>query len=118
MKIKEINTAVEIFRESAMEHSQASHEGNYKRANKSFNKLIKAAKYLRDKEALIELKELLENEEKGVQVWAATYLLSICENLAKEKLTSIQEADLPHYSFTSKMVLQEWEGGNLKLQYK
>lgn len=118
MKIKDIDHAIAVFKESAIEHTQASHEGDYKRANKYFDKVNKSAKYLKDKDALVSLKELLEHEEKGVQIWASTYLLSICECVAKEKLKSIQEADLPHYSFTSKITLEEWENGNLELQYK
>jgi len=118
MKIKDKDQALKFFVESAIEHTKGSHNGDYKLANKNFTKVAKSAKYLRDNDALVELNQLIEHEEKGVQLWALTYLLSTCECLAKEKLSEIRDANLTHYSFNAKMILQEWESGNLELQYK
>ena len=118
MKIRDKGQALTIFIESAIEHTKGSQNGDYKIANKNFIKVTKSAKYLRDNDALNELDQLLEHEEKGVQLWALTYLLSTSECLAKQKLIEIRDSNLTHYSFDAKMILQEWESGNLELQFK
>jgi len=118
MKINDIDHALLIFEESSIEHIKASLNGDFKLANRNYSKIVKAATYLRDNDTLSNLKRLLEHEEKGVQMWALTYLLSICEREAKKRLIEIRDADLTHYSFHAKMILQEWESGNLELQYK
>jgi len=118
MKISDIDHALIIFEESAIEHTKGSHNGDFKLANRNYSKIVKAATYLRDNDALSNLNRLLEHEEKGVQMWALTYLLSICECEAKKRLIEMRDAELTHYSFDAKMILQEWESGNLELQYK
>ena len=117
MKITDAKTAIEIFIDSSIVHGKASEEGNYKLGNKNYDKIVDAVKYLKENNLECELTALLNNENVSVQLWAATCLLEKNEDKAKEVLSTITKKNIPHYSFTAQLTLEEWNSGNLKLQY-
>ena len=117
MKISSLENAIEVFINASIEHGKASEEGNHKVGNKNYYKIVDAAKYLNENDLVSELKKLLSHENISVQMWAATYLLEKHESEAVKLLISISNKNIAHYSFDAKITLDEWNKGNLKLQY-
>lgn len=115
MKIDNTATAIEIFINSAIEHSKSSENGNYKSANKNHKLILESAKYLKSTNSIFELRKLYNHENMGVRIWAATYSLEDCEKNAKKVLKNISKQKINHHSFTAKITLEEWISGNLKL---
>ena len=113
-RIKDINTALTLFKDAASEQAQATESGDYKTANKCYSQIIRAATFLKNNNALNELNDLLLQESIGVRLWAACYLLSIDEKQAIIILESIAKTQGIH-SLTAKTTLNEWRNGNLKL---
>jgi hypothetical protein len=107
--------AINTIIDSAEQHSIASESGNYKIANKNYDKIHNAVMYLRNTNSVDKLEELLSNEKVSVRLAVASYLLSDNPQKAISVLQEIINSNLPHKSFTASLVLQEWEKGNLKL---
>ncbi|GHU69172.1 hypothetical protein FACS189413_07590 [Bacteroidia bacterium] len=114
-KFKNQEDAISTIIFSAEQHSIASEEGNYKIANKNYDKIHIAIMYLRNMNSVDKLYDLLSNEKISVRLAVASYLLSDNPQKAIPILQEIVSSNLPHKSFTASLVLQEWEKGNLKL---
>lgn len=117
MKINNKDEALNVFISSSINQAKATEEGDYKTGNKNYDKIVVVAKYLKDNNYLLDLEKLLEHENVGVRIWASTYLLEVAENEAKQSLLSIKRMNIPHHSFTAEITLEEWNSGNLTLQY-
>lgn len=113
MKFNDIETALKIFEEAATKQAEATEKGDYKAGNKYYNKLIEAASFLKNKNAIGTLQSYLDSSFIGVRLWSAYYLLSICEKKAAGVLEEISIAPGIH-SLTAKTTLNEWKKGSLK----
>jgi hypothetical protein len=114
MKMKDINTALTIFEDNAKMHELATDNGDYKLANKSYDKIKKVMLYLK-KENKVDILELfLEHDSLGVKSWAALYLLPFFEKRAIQVLKDIAK-DKGIRGFAAETTLSEWRKGNLKL---
>ncbi|APD06392.1 hypothetical protein UJ101_00855 [Flavobacteriaceae bacterium UJ101] len=102
------------FIEASIKHGEASKEGDYKLANKNYDKLVSILKYLKENDSIFILKKFLIHEDLNVQLWAATFLLEENEEEAIKLMTKIANQNIPHYSFDAKITLEEWKKGNLK----
>ena len=79
MKIKDIQTALEIFEDACIKHSEATEQGDYKTGNKYHSKIMKAIAFLKNENAITNLKDYLSSPSVGVRLWSACYWLPINE---------------------------------------
>ena len=108
---------IDIFIQEAINNTNASEIGDYKSTNKSYHKIVKIAKYLKENNKTLLLLELLHHENVGVRLFAATYLLEESEEIAIRTLKAIEQESNSITSFCAKMTIEEWTNGNMKLQY-
>lgn len=113
-RIGKTESAYKKFKEAAIKHAEATEMGNYEIANKCYCVIADNARYLKDTNNLELLSELLKSEYVGVRMWAATYLLPVCEHEAIHILQAIADGDNIH-SLTAKTTIDEWINGNLEL---
>jgi hypothetical protein len=114
MKIKNKENALALFEINAINHAEATEEGNYKEGNKCY-KLIHASKnYLEAIGELSSLSIMLNHSSVGPRMWAASYLLPLIEGEAEKVLKNIISERGIH-SLTAETTLNEWHSGKLKL---
>lgn len=113
MKIKDLKTALGIFKESSIKQAEATEKGDYKTGNKCYDRITKAANYLKKENAISSLKEFLSSDFVGVRLWAAYYWLSVDENEGTRVLEEIAKSTDIH-SLSAETTLSEWKKGNLK----
>jgi hypothetical protein len=113
MKIKDIKTALEIFEEACIKHSEATEQSDYKTGNKYYAKIFKAITFLKSENAISNLKNYLSSPFVGVRLWAAYYWLTVNEQEGIKVLEEIVKGSGIH-SLTAETTLSEWKKGNLK----
>lgn len=113
-KIKDISEALSIFQEAAINHAEATMQGNYKACNKNYALIVEAVSFLKKKNEIKALLELLKHSSAGVRSWAATYLLPVFEKEAIEALNELVKRNDIH-ALDAETTLSEWKKGNLKL---
>ncbi|WP_353101335.1 DUF2019 domain-containing protein [Myroides odoratus] len=114
MTIKDIKIALEIFEEACVKHAEATENGDYKTANKYYTKIVKVAKFLKEENAITDLKNYLSSPFVGVRLWAGYYWLTINEQEGIKVLKEIVNSPTIH-SLTAETTLSEWKKGNLKI---
>lgn len=112
-KIKDINTALEVFEESAVKQAAATEQGDYKTGNKCYDRIIKAVAFLKSENEISQLEKYLFDSSVGVRLWSACYLLPINEREGIRVLEDIAKSAGIH-SLTAETTLSEWRKGNLK----
>ena len=112
MKIKDIKTALKIFEEACIKHSEATEQGDYKTGNKYYAKIIKAVTFFKSENAIINLEYYLSSPFVGVRLWAACYWLSVNEREGIKVLEEIAKSTGIN-SLTAETTLKEWKKGNL-----
>ena len=113
MKIKTIEKAVSIFEESASIHAKASIIGDYKVANKNYDKVMDAIVFLHEVGHLSDLYALLNHDDIGVRLSAAYALLLVCEDRSKAVLSALAHDNFGILSLNAEMVLEQWKEGKL-----
>jgi hypothetical protein len=113
MPIKDIATALKLFENAAIAHSNAAEEGDYKTCNSSYAIIARSRAFIKNNNDEVLLKDFLHHENPGVRCWAASFLLSIFQNEAVETLKEIA-AGKGIQSLNAEMTLSEWRKGNLK----
>jgi hypothetical protein len=113
-KIKDTSEALSLFEEAAIQHAEATKEGDHKTCNKSYTIIFKAVTFLKERDEIIQLSQFLNHTSMGVRTWAATYLLP---TRTQESIRTLEEIVSANglFSFEAKMVLSEWREGNLKV---
>ena len=112
-KIKDISEAIKLFEEAAINHAEATENGDYKTGNKAYQKKIVAISYLKEHNSVDKLLEYLNHSNIRVRLSAATYLLPKYEKEAIQVLEQIAEGT-GILSFNAEMTISEWRKGNLK----
>lgn len=102
-----------MFIDSAIKHAEASKIGDSNIANDNYKNIIAAVLFLKEKNELEKLAELLNDQPNSVKLWAATNLLSIKRKEAVKILEEI-ESSSGDQSFEAKWTLIELRKGNLK----
>ncbi|MBI5326540.1 MAG: DUF2019 domain-containing protein [Ignavibacteriae bacterium] len=113
-KIKNLETALALFEESAIKHAEATEKGDYKTANKSYAVIVKIIAFLKERNELQSLSQFLNHSSEGVKGWAAAYLLPVLESEAIRALEEIAKGSGLR-SLAAEATLSEWRKGNLKL---
>jgi len=113
MKIKDVKTALETFEEASIKQAEATEQGDYKTGNNCYNRITKAANFLKNENAISSLKEYLSSPFISVRLWAACYWLPINESEGIKVLEEIAKGSGIH-SLTAETTLDEWKKGNLK----
>jgi hypothetical protein len=113
-KINSISEAIRLFEEFAIKHAESTIQGNYKTGNNSYDKVMRAIAYLKEKNSLDQLLPYLTHEVIGIRVVAATFLLSKYEEEGIKVLKDIADSS-DFYSFFAETTLSEWRKGNLKV---
>ena len=102
--------ALDLYTSSAKAHGDASLEGDHKRANVSYDQLIKCFKELRKSGKSDKLLGLFNHSDPNVRLWAATHSLELDEQKAVAMLRELATAD-NFSSFSAQMILDQWEKG-------
>lgn len=104
-RIKDIESALSLFLEAAAMQAEATESGDYKRANKMYDRIIKSVNYLTEHNALGMIEQCLYNENIGIKLWSASFLLS--SSIAKNILEEIANGDYGIHFLTAKMILKQ-----------
>lgn len=101
----------------AMEHGRCMENGNFRKGNAAFDRMMAVLAELRQRVDRGEsvLVELLDHPDGWVTLEAATHLLPLREELASTVLEKIASGPRSMIEFNAKMVLQEWRKGALKV---
>ncbi len=91
MKIKDIQTALEVFEEFSVKHAEATEHGDYKTVNKCYDRITKAVTFLKKENAISQLGKYLSSSSVGVRLWAACYLLPVNEQEGVKVLEKLQK---------------------------
>lgn len=113
VKIKDIQTALEIFEKASVKHAEATEQGDYLTGNKCYQQITKAASFLKNEHAISALQEHLYHPSTGVRLWAACYWLPVNESEGIEILQEIASKS-GILSLTAEVTINEWRKGNLK----
>lgn len=116
-KISDTETALAMFEEAAINHGEATEEGDYKKGNQNYDLIVKAVSYLKNNNNLLLLSNFFNHESESVQAWAASYMLSISEKEAIGVLERITKHP-GIVSFGAEITLHEWYKGNLRMQFE
>ncbi len=110
-----IEVAIQQFTKAAEIHAKSTEIGDYKTGNKNYDFIVNSIKELKNLNAIDALLPYLnDNQNVGVRLWAARYLLKKCECKAIQVLKEVmQKGDI--HSFDAEMTLEEWNKGNLKM---
>ena len=114
MRIKKIEDAISLFKESASIHGQASITGNSVVCNKHADRLNNIIALLSLKGQLGLLKECLNNNDVSIRMWSAFALLPVSPDLCKPVLEEVANGNYHCISFAAEITLNEWKKGSLK----
>ena len=107
-----ISKALTAFRMAAAAQVAATENGDYKKGNNAFDRIIQILKYLKELGKMNELEGLLSDSNVGVRMYAAYGLLSTFPKIAVPVLKEISQREDIH-SLTAKATLEHWEQGTL-----
>ena len=112
----ELESAIEEYKDYAINHGKAILEGDSDTANQNYDKLKTVLQKIREfgNEGGLALLSLLEEDNQSIRCWAATDSLKFDENKAKKALKKLSKED-GIIAFDAKMVLKEWKKGTLVL---
>ena len=111
-QIDNISKALTAFRMAAAAQVAATENGDYKKGNNAFDRIIKIFKYLKELGKLNELEALLPDSNIGVRMFAAYGLLPTSPKIAVPVLKGISQREDIH-SLTAKATLEQWEQNTL-----
>lgn len=107
---------IEVYRDAAIAHRSATREGDYKRANLAYERLMSVVRELRDRsnnEREVFL-DLLDDPLIEVRGLVAAHALEFAPDKAEPVLEEIASGPESLEEFSARMVLQEWRQGRLR----
>ncbi|MFA6172020.1 MAG: DUF2019 domain-containing protein [Patescibacteria group bacterium] len=106
-----LNDLVNEYIEYAAEHGIGTEKGDYKKANKAYEKLMIIYHKIKENDPQFNLLlPLLKHDNPYVRLWSASHLLSSTKEAKKVLKQLMKQRGLA--SFDAKMTLQEWEKEN------
>jgi hypothetical protein len=111
-----INTLQKEYCKHAKAHGLASDKGDFKKANRSHDKLVALVPKFRElgAEGEAALLSLTREQNDAIACWSAPHSLPFAESNALAVLGVLsQKAGI--MSFNAKMVIQQWQKGQLVL---
>lgn len=103
------------YAEHARIHGEAQLAGDYKSANRNYKYIIRALELLSKNRERLQLVPLLRHSDASVRTWAATHLLPLREELARQTLEIVVKEKIPIISHDASKVLEEWDKGTLTI---
>ena len=101
------------YRNAASAHADATLHGGSDRANRAYDTLAEIYLKLRRLNELDRLLEVLDDEDPGAKLWAATHLLHTAPYRAEPVLRELaNRVDI--LGMIASMTVHEWKGGRLK----
>ena len=110
----EDKTIIDKYIETCLLREKALIDNKPKIANKYYDEIMGYYMELKAGGKLSELKPFLFHTSPSVKTMAASHLLTEDEETAKKVLKNIVETEKGIEAFNAKMVLKEWDKGNLK----
>jgi hypothetical protein len=114
LKFETLNKAKTGLIDAITIQYKATLEGDFRTADKYSKKIILITNYIKTNYGLEQIKDLLDNDNDKVRVWASKSLLPIYADIAIKVLEEIGSKDVPHCSFNARIILSEWTGKPLK----
>lgn len=111
-QIDNISKTLTAFRMAAAAQVAATENGDYKKGNNAFDRVIHILKHLKELGKLNELEALLSDSNVGVRMFAAYGLLPTLPKIAVPVLKEISQREDIH-SLTAKATLEQWEQDTL-----
>jgi len=111
-QIDNISKALTAFRMAAAAQVAATENGDSKKGNNAFDRVIHILKHLKELGKLNELEALLSDSNVGVRMFAAYGLLPTLPKIAVPVLKEISQREDIH-SLTAKATLEQWEQDTL-----
>ena len=109
-----IEALLDQFLHASKRYGVYTIERNPRKANQAYDDLYEIALQLRESGDLEKLRTLLSYDDPATRMWAAVYLLVIDEKTALPILEQISAEKSP-FAFETRISLEEWRKGNLKL---
>lgn len=106
-----------VYREAALTHAAASMSGRHRVANRAFDSLGMLRREISSRGASGQegLRALLEDEENGVRVWAATHCLPFAAHEAEAVLKEVAAHAKGSVGLSAEVTLSEWKAGRLQV---
>lgn len=117
-KTKSIEKNLQTFEACAIKEEEATKRGDFKANNKYARLKAKCINYLFENNQLYLLHKYLRHENSRVRLSAAYVLLPLYEEECKEILQEIVNGNYGFSGLSAKMVLTQWNTGELQFPYK
>ena len=111
--ITKIQDAVTQYKTACILQGQAFDKGNFKKANKFFEKENKCVDVLRENNALNELIPFLYEEDEDLRISTATVLLHIDTNACLSVLNDIANNSHGVNKINAEMTISEFKKGHI-----
>lgn len=115
-QIQDLDEALFLFEEAAINHGHASEKGDYKFGNRNCEIIFEVIQFLKKNNKIISLMIFLDHPSDSVKSWAASYLLPLKESEAVNTLQEISKGK-GIIAFSAGITLKEWRKGTLGLFY-
>jgi len=106
MKIKNIDEAVNVFHNSAIENVKLFDGGDHKLANKYYKQMKQSFDFLTENNRINKLLPLLDYPNYGVQLWTASFLAKEYKDKVIVILQKIIDLKIPHISLSAEYTLK------------
>lgn len=104
---------IDNYRQSIIRYYQATNEGNSRKVNKAYDKIIECYGEIKKQDLIAQLEPLIYDEFIGVRLYASTHILPYNEGKAKKQLSELMNSD-NLVSLEAKYTIREWDEGNLR----
>ncbi len=118
LEIRNEENALELVELSVMEQAAAMKKGDYKTANKYFEREMKCIVYLYNNQRLEAMEKFLVSNNVNLRAVAAYALLPVFPHKCELILSEIADGNYGIDSFNAEMTLKEWKGGKLIFPYQ
>lgn len=113
-KINTLDDALSVFEQSAIEHGEATKEGNFKVGNKAYDRMIKAVSFIRANGSNTDLLPFLEHTDINTRISAAAFIIHDHQQQAVSVLEEVRNRN-DIFAHTANLVLSQWKAGRLSL---
>jgi hypothetical protein len=104
---------VEKYSAAAAAHGRATEHGEHKSANKAHKTLASAYRELRHRGDLGCLRALIDHQDAGVRLWAASHALEFAPVDAEAALVALSSMPNSLVAVSARTTLKEWKAGKL-----